>query len=121
MGEVHRPASGSEEAATASARLGAVGEGAGVAMRGGLRGVGRGHHIARTGGVVWCRRCGGHAEARIGVVLAGACTPILKGGKSGRAYRRSLLLRRRHPISKKALDEEEGDYVEEEEGGRESS
>ena len=88
-------------------QAGTVEGGAGVAMRGGLIDVGRGHHIARTGGVIWCRRCGGHAEARIGIVLAGACTPIQKGEKSGRAYRRRLLLRRRHPITKEALEEDE--------------
>ena len=52
VGEFHRPASGSEEVATTSARAGAVEEGAGIAMRGGLIGVGRGHHIVRIGGVV---------------------------------------------------------------------
>ena len=84
----------------------ALGRGEGAAMRGGLIEVGRGHHITRTGSVIWCKRCGGHAEARRGVVLAGACAPIRKGEKSGRAYRRSLLMRRRHPITKVALEEE---------------
>ena len=51
---------------------------------------------------------GGHAEKRIGAVLAGECKPIQVGGKSGRAYRRSLLLRRRHPITREKLTDERG-------------
>ena len=80
----------------------------------GLIQVGKGHHITRTGGVVWCRRCGGHAEARIGSALLGACRPIQKGEKSGRAYRRNLLIRRRHPITRALLDGRpaEPDYLE---------
>ena len=78
-----------------------------AALRGGLIEVGRGHHIARTGSVIWCRRCGGHAEARIGAVLASTCKPIQRGEKSGRAYRRNLLVRRRHPITRAALEGEE--------------
>jgi hypothetical protein len=102
----------------AKEQAGAAEGGAGVVMRGGLIDVGRGHHIARTGTVTWCRRCGGHAETRIGTVLAGKCTPILQGEKSGRAYRRSLLLRRRHPISKAPLVGEE-EEAEKEEGKEE--
>ena len=80
---------------------------------------GRGHHIVRTGAVTWCRRCGGHAEKRIGAALAGECKPIQVGGKSGRAYRRSLLLRRRHPITREKLaDVGGGSRSEATEGGK---
>ena len=70
---------------------------------GGQLSYGKGHRVARTGTVAWCVRCGAHAEARIGVAMSRECTPILESEKSGRAYRRSLLLRGLHPITKKRL------------------
>ena len=88
------------------------GGGEGNASRAWIIEQGRGHHIVRTGAVTWCRRCGGHAEKRIGAVLAGECKPIQVGEKSGRAYRRSLLLRRRHPITREKLADGRGGEVE---------
>ena len=70
---------------------------------GGHLSYGKGRRVARTGTVAWCVRCGAHAEARIGVAMSRECTPILESEKSGRAYRRSLLLRGLHPITKKRL------------------
>ena len=64
---------------------------------------GKGHRVVRTGSIAWCVRCGAHAEARVGVAMSRECTLVLEGEKSGRAYRRSLLLRGMHPISKKKL------------------
>ena len=45
-------------------------------------------------------------------MLAGECKPIQVGGESGRAYRRSLLLRRRHPITREKLADERGGEAE---------
>ena len=64
---------------------------------------GKGHRVVRTGSIAWCVRCGAHAEARVGVAMARECTPVLESEQSGRAYRRSLLLRGMHPVSKKKL------------------
>ncbi len=70
---------------------------------GGKLSYGKGHRVTRSGTVMWCIRCGAHAEARIGVAMAKECTPIRENEKSGRAYRRSLRMRGLHPITKKHL------------------
>ena len=70
---------------------------------GGQMAYGKGHRVARTGTVSWCVRCGAHAESRVGAAMAGECSPIQEGEKSGRAYRRSLLLRGQHPIARHKL------------------
>ena len=62
--------------------------------------VGLGHKMVRTGSVMWCHKCGAHAEARVGSALTKECKPILEGEKSGRASRRSLMLRGMHPITR---------------------
>ena len=66
--------------------------------------VGRGHRLVRTGAILWCNRCGAHAEARVGSALAGACRPVAEGEKSGRASRRGLLQKGKHPITRRPLD-----------------
>ena len=66
--------------------------------------VGRGHRLVRTGAILWCNRCGAHAEARVGTALAGACRPVAEGEKSGRASRRGLLQKGKHPITRRPLD-----------------
>ena len=70
---------------------------------GGQMAYGKGHRVARTGTVSWCIRCGAHAESRVGAVMARECPPIQEGEKSGRACRRSLLLRGLHPIARHKL------------------
>jgi hypothetical protein len=65
--------------------------------------AGLGHRLIKTGSVLWCRRCGGHAEVRVGTALGGNCQPIQEGEKGGRASRLRLLLQGRHPISKRPL------------------
>ena len=70
---------------------------------GGHISYGKGHRVAQTGTVAWCVRCGAHAESRIGAAMARECTPIVENEKSGRAYRRSLLLRGLHPITRQRL------------------
>ena len=62
--------------------------------------VGLGHKMVRIGSVMWCHKCGAHAETRVGSALTRGCRPILEGEKSGRASRRSLMLRGMHPITK---------------------
>ena len=66
--------------------------------------AGSGHRLVRTGAILWCHRCGAHAEARVGSALAGVCRPVAEGEKSGRASRRRLLLKGRHPINRQPLD-----------------
>ena len=65
--------------------------------------AGLGHRLIKTGAVLWCRRCGGHAEVRVGTALGKSCQPIQEGEKSGRASRLRVLLQGRHPITKKPL------------------
>ena len=65
--------------------------------------VGLGHKLVRTGAVLWCHKCGAHAEARVGSALSGGCRPVLEAEKSGRASRRRLLLQGRHPVTRQPL------------------
>ena len=71
---------------------------------GGQLSYGRGHRVAHTGTIAWCVRCGAHAEKRVGTALSGECNPIAEAEKSGRAYRRSLLLKGLHPITRNRLE-----------------
>ena len=66
--------------------------------------VGLGHKMIRTGTVLWCHKCGAHAEERVGSALSRGCRPVQEGEKSGRASRRRLLLQGRHPVTKKQMD-----------------
>ena len=79
---------------------------AGAGAHGGGRQLayGKGHKVARAGSVTWCLRCGAHAEERVGVVVAKVCTPVLTREKSRHAYRRILLQRGLHPITKAKLE-----------------
>ena len=62
-----------------------------------------GHHLRRTGAVIWCARCGGHAEARVGKLLKQPCAAVAKNEGGARPTRLRRLEAGRHPVSAEVL------------------
>ena len=58
-----------------------------------------GHRLQRTGTLVWCDRCGGHAGGRVGKLLKQKCRPVQRDEGGARPTRLKRLLERKHPVS----------------------
>ena len=62
-----------------------------------------GHHVRRTGALVWCTRCGGHAGLRLGKLLKLPCRPVKKDEAGARPTRLRRLLEGKHPVHNEEL------------------
>jgi hypothetical protein len=58
-----------------------------------------GHRLQRTGHMVWCARCGGHAGDRVGKLLKQKCHPVRPDEGGARPTRLKRLLEGKHPVT----------------------
>ena len=63
-----------------------------------------GHLLRRTGSLVWCAKCGGHAGGRVGKLLKQKCHPVRQDEGGARPARLKRIPEGKHPVTGELLE-----------------